>query len=556
MRIAENPAGLPELPDGVREHMRDCLPHWLFYKNIPGGREWWCSRCGGHGKLGKTARTETPEVRLVRDARHREAVRCPACGRYAEAISLGRIRAPERYYRGLGFLVFYAPAPDDVWIVRYLCRYNPAEWGGHRWQMNPYARPEEHANEAWHMQPGSAAGWWRRDGGEWIAHDDLRLRYRWEMPMPGWEYSDSLGAEIILHDDPCDTFLRYAGWAEYASRREHSAPMYYPIFMGNAAKYPIIEKLCKVGFRSAVEELVEMRRANSSRIDWRAGDVFSALGVNRAELKMLREHGGGMDFYRAYRRARDEGEKNPEAAALMAERYAPGYGAREMDAQLRAAGVRRMELYRYLDAQNLPGKWAAGRMQVWRDYIHAAKGCGYDITQRAVLMPRELQKAHDDAVALNLRLHPRPVWNRETEVTDELREGFAQRAPVLARRFARTGAEYFIRIPQTPEEVIAEGQALQHCVGGYSYINNHADGRNAILFLRRVAAPDEPYYTMEIHAESGKILQCEGGKTADENGLHGHVYRQDLPEAAREFLAEWEKSTAKPENKKNEENAS
>ena len=29
--------GMPELREDIREHMYDCLPPWLYYRNAPGG---------------------------------------------------------------------------------------------------------------------------------------------------------------------------------------------------------------------------------------------------------------------------------------------------------------------------------------------------------------------------------------------------------------------------------------------------------------------------------------------------------------------------------------
>ena len=558
--------GMPELREDIREHMYDCLPPWLYYRNAPGGRDWWCMRCGASDliRTGKM-RTVTPEMRSVMAARHKGTVRCPACGRTAEAICLGRVRDAQRYYRGIRFLVFYAPAPDDVWVVRYLCRYDPAEFGTDTngkcgYKMKPDARPRVDALEAWHMQPGRADGWWRAyTDSDWLEHTDRRVSHRWDMPMPGTGYSQGLGSEIILADDPAGTFLRWSGWEDYARGRELTSAMYYPVYMANAAMFPIAEKLCKAGFREAVQELVEARKANSSLINWHARDIFSALGVNRAELKMLRGDSGqaDMDYYRAYRRAKKSGDRRPAEAARLTVTYDPYRDKKQMNDILRAAGITRIDLYRYLDAHK--GEKSANRIrQIWMDYANAAKNCGYDMKQRAVILPKDIERAHDDAVALDLRLHPRTVYGSVTKVTDELREAFARRAPVLARRFARTGAEYYIRIPQTPEEIIAEGQTLRHCVGGYNYIKNHADGRNPILFLRRVSDPDTPWYTMEISASDGKILQCEGKPSEDGHGKYGHIHRDDLPSDAQEFLAAWEADEMKQikKEKNKGENAS
>ena len=66
-----------------------------------------------------------------------------------------------------------------------------------------------------------------------------------------------------------------------------------------------------------------------------------------------------------------------------------------------------------------------------------------------------------------------------------------------------------IRQPYTAKEIIAEGKALDHCVGGYA--ERHANGATTIMFLRRLSDPLKPYYTMEVGADL-KIKQCYGYK--------------------------------------------
>ena len=189
--------------------------------------------------------------------------------------------------------------------------------------------------------------------------------------------------------------------------------------------------------------------------------------------------------------------------------------------------------------------------RTWKDYIDAAKAVGYDLTQKSVVMPRNLYAKHDEAVALRNAMRPRYVYGtQETKVTQELTQKFTQRAPELARKYAETGGSYFIRIPQTPEEIIEEGRTLSHCVGGFSYIKNHAEGKNPILFLRRTSDPDKPYYTMEIDVHTNRILQCEGCKSEDGHGRYGHIHRDDLPQEAKDFLNAWESGRIKKENKK------
>lgn len=103
-----------------------------------------------------------------------------------------------------------------------------------------------------------------------------------------------------------------------------------------------------------------------------------------------------------------------------------------------------------------------------------------------------------------------------------------------------------IRVPESTREIIAEGQALDHCVGRMNYIWNMAEGKNAIVFLRRCAAPDKPWYTLEVSPKC--IVQCEGARRRDgKAGYYGHLYRDDLPDDAKAFLDTWEAKVCKAE---------
>lgn len=65
-----------------------------------------------------------------------------------------------------------------------------------------------------------------------------------------------------------------------------------------------------------------------------------------------------------------------------------------------------------------------------------------------------------------------------------------------------------IRPAKSQKELADEGDALHHCVG--SYAARHAGGKTAIFFLRRAAAPNEPYYTLELDEAKLVVRQNRG----------------------------------------------
>lgn len=93
-----------------------------------------------------------------------------------------------------------------------------------------------------------------------------------------------------------------------------------------------------------------------------------------------------------------------------------------------------------------------------------------------------------------------------------------------------------IRPPVDAGELIVEGKVLNHCVG--RYIGDMAEGRTSILFIRREAQPDKPFYTLEW--KDGHVVQCRT--------RNNKSYEQD-PEV-RGFVETWVKQTAKKSREK------
>ena len=79
--------------------------------------------------------------------------------------------------------------------------------------------------------------------------------------------------------------------------------------------------------------------------------------------------------------------------------------------------------------------------------------------------------------------------------------------------------------PQSPEDIIQEGQALHHCVG--TYVDRVAKQECVILFLRRAAEADKPFYTLEIR--NRKVVQAQTMN-----------HQPPTPEVQR-FLDQWER---------------
>lgn len=74
--------------------------------------------------------------------------------------------------------------------------------------------------------------------------------------------------------------------------------------------------------------------------------------------------------------------------------------------------------------------------------------------------------------------------------------------------------KYVVVCPNTPQDLVAEGSALMHCVGTYGKLV--AEGRSKILFLRKADAPTESLITFEFN-DKMEVVHAAGAQNAEPN---------------------------------------
>lgn len=148
-----------------------------------------------------------------------------------------------------------------------------------------------------------------------------------------------------------------------------------------------------------------------------------------------------------------------------------------------------------------------------RDYWNAVFGV-YGKMEKSVLYPKDLVSAHDRMIL--------QVKEKEDEA---LNAKIAQRLPELEKRcYESESLGLMIRPAATQGELIKEGKYLHHCVGGYA--KSHAEGKTSIYFIRRIEAPDVPFYTLEYR----------GGKVAQNRGDHNCAETTEVVAFKEEWL--------------------
>lgn len=165
----------------------------------------------------------------------------------------------------------------------------------------------------------------------------------------------------------------------------------------------------------------------------------------------------------------------------------------------------------YLEKQHsLHPKASLNKMVIeYNDYIKMSKALHVDLSHKSVMFPADIFEAHKTITArYNAVMHEIEMIKGK-----ELDQEFNKRVNEHYSRLGLTGFQrdgFRIVLPQKRTDLIAEGQSLNHCVGGESYYKKCMIGVNMIFFVRKDDNPEKPYFTMEMDVSTGKIIQLYG----------------------------------------------
>ena len=160
----------------------------------------------------------------------------------------------------------------------------------------------------------------------------------------------------------------------------------------------------------------------------------------------------------------------------------------------------------------------------YRDYLELCDKLSFDMKNSIVLFPRDLIEAHNKAVALADK-KKRESYEREIAVS----------YPEWVERYAYEKDGMLIMPPKSSAEIVAEGQALHHCVG--DYVERVANKECVILFLREADRPDKPFCTLEV--KDAQLLQARG------------EWNHDPTKEAKIFLDRWKANVLNKQDARN-----
>lgn len=274
-------------------------------------------------------------------------------------------------------------------------------------------------------------------------------------------------------------------------------------YIYNFLKYPSIEILEKAGFERIVEERVN--EGKSRAVNWCAKDLQKILKLKPKEIKEFRNRGkfARLQELERYKDIKKMGYKVSFDQLDLLTNYKMKEKIREIERY-----VKLEKSLEYLETQG-------DDCRIYIDYLKECRQLGYDMNNKKVLFPENLQAAHE-ATSEKIQI----------QTDAEKKENFIKNVKKLYDRPEYREDALLIRPARDPEELAKESAALHHCVR--TYVDKVARGSCVILFIRRTSEPDKPYFTLELSPD-GKIVQCRGD--------HNCAYPDDV----KEFLERWQK---------------
>ncbi len=480
---------------------------YLFFKNRGTGREIWASCCRRNAVIYH----DTPNAYEALTSPHNRLAACPFCGRQAsmkETRYLGKRKGLEEYETA----VFLRAAGGGLTAL--------TAWVGKDYQEDLLEEPRYHITCVYSFRPNIAVqhqGFWgdNKPANTFQEYGNINPK-KWRITEPftvgsGCEFS-YVPYTVFGLDAIGQSSFRYCQYESFKSGDNflkggrHDSLMKY---LAACCIWPRdMEMLVKKGFRELVQDLLWNRRKNSRAYRWGASDVKEAFGLDGQELrafmaserkvktlalyKELRKRGGSYSFELAdnIRAAfRDEWERRDFLAVTKRFKIDAGRALRYIARQISPCAARHGASHKDV-------------LIAWIDYLDNAATLGFDFSDETVVMPKELGRKHDEAAEERSRREWLAIAQNDMQTLERLNGMLAGRI----RKYDFAYGGYIIRTARNAEEIVAEGNALKHCVGGYA--SRHMEGKLTILFLRRADAPGESLATIEM--DGNKLQQIHG----------------------------------------------
>lgn len=480
----------------------------------------WCTGCGA----------DLGDLRL----KHGTRMICPVCRR--EATFRHEARGHRKLFDEFVLYEWRRSVIDGEAIVLTAV----SVWHDQRYDR-PERNPAQHKCSAIYLfQPGKPVTcyknhYWYEDRDElenYVRHDDICPEHTIggktrRVVMDGMAFRAALEGTAIGR---VYQLIRSEGDSDAATIKK----------IANAAARPYIEYLYKCGQPELARHLGAMARVSRAVVPRpRAKSIRELLGLTEGQwyearrdhlriteetlrrLRCLERMGMGDMKLREVARL--------EKPAYYMERIAPpNFKGQVPDRSIRgltegAPEKLRRKIYRYL-MKNVEHN----RLTDWEDYYSALRELGEDMTDSALMLPRDFKTMHDRMCErLKMKI------NREkAEAMRMLEAEFREKQlPRLRELYNFDACGLSLRPYECAEDIMNEGTRLKICIGNYT--ERYLKGNVIICSLRRADEPDEPWRAVEFELRNP-------GEVRQDRGYHNRVAMDEPPGDRRQIGRFWQ----------------
>lgn len=274
-------------------------------------------------------------------------------------------------------------------------------------------------------------------------------------------------------------------------------------------KYPQMEYIVKAGFALVIAEKIRQRPMYGIRINFKAMNLKKAIGLpglSKLDKKYIKSFKGQIrpEELKIWQMIKKENINNSIQEGFGKKDAGKPYEFIRSFCLKNIVDIHKIipnlkKIHSYVCQQfDLYGKrYRLSQQNIisdWLDYLKECKSLGMDLKDTAVIFPKNLRFAHENTTK-QIKLKKEKLLKEKIERLS------------LKRQRYKYSFKNIVSMPAASiDELIAEGAALNHCVG--TYADRYAKGETDIVFIRKVFEPDRSFYTMEI--KNNKVVQVRG----------------------------------------------
>lgn len=451
----------------------------------------------------------------VKNPKHNAQGRCPHCGHKITYKASGKSGS---FYTD-NFAAYLIQPYGDDFIIRLFearCRYEKHKMGGIRRIADAYSHERcRYIYDSDNSAIGYSYELYKQREVRWCCFGRTTPDYY--NSSFGTVYKRNLSGKIVER-------LSRTGLIEYIKGNDECDPR---VFVTQLKRLPEIEKLAKVGLPRLINDCMYKYRYDNS-CKFSAGKLAKMLLIDNFRTKRLIANNGGLIYLEWLRdeKTKDTVYDDRTIQWLDAQNIRPdmlNFISDKMSVQQTKNYICRQMSENSMTSRDV--------IQTWSDYLGMAERLKMNTSDPIVYRAKKLRQRHDELV--------KEVDDKERALRAvEISKKYPNIEAVLQKiksKYEYEDETYSILIPGKIEDILAEGAALHHCIDKTErYFDRINVQESYLMFLRRTAEKDKPYYTLEV----------EPNGTVRQKRTEFDRQNPDI-EDAKTFLRKWQKIISK-----------